>query len=184
MELVIDANVVHGHYQELLNLGADIGLTDSTLLLFQRLGYEDTVYADDGGQIKHEWRRVVEPEWFDRWFQELLRIDAVQLIPVDNKLSKAHIRKIEQLGFPNSRDRWYIRVAVSANYYFDNCTLVTEDIDFYDPARKSESGEKRLNRLRLGNGSVARYLKRKAKIEVVCVETYNGIIESVNDTEI
>lgn len=158
MEIVIDANVLKGYYDALF--------TESHLnptLIFERLG-QDIVYLDEGGQIKQEWRNVVEPEWFDGWYAQQLSTGHLQLIPAEThpKLLK---KLVTEFGFPRSRDQWYIRVAKTVFDYFEECTLITEDGDFYDPKQKASSKCEK-------NAPVAKFLRKKEGIIVQCVVDY------------
>lgn len=175
MELVIDANVFVDFFNETV-LQQSTSLTTSPIFTFQRLGRHDTAYLDNGGQIKHEWGdpRRVDPEWFARWYQQQLQQDSLQLIPTDTHANV--LRAIVQKGFPQTRDRWYVRVAKSVSAIFDEAILVTEDIDFYEPKHK-DKGSIRLKTISDSKGSVAKLLRKKPVVEVVCVATYKEWID-------
>lgn len=174
MELVIDANILKGYFEE-TQIGSSPELTHSPQALFQRLGKGDTGYLDEGGQIQHEWRNVVDPEWFDKWYRDLLRQDGLSLIPV--KPYPALRSSLGKLGFPNKgRDIWYVRTAKAVYEAFDSVVLVSEDLDFYNPKEKKGDHQRRLKILLAGNGPVVKHL-RKEKIDVVCVANYLKKVE-------
>lgn len=176
MELVIDANVVKGYFEEIHQ--HPLELTAKPSPLFQRLGSEDRAYLDEGGHIKQEWRNLVEPEWFDRWYTDLLRSDGIQLIPVQNWPGLR--KKLEGKGFPRGKDFWYLRTAKAVLDLVDQVVFVTEDIDFYSPKDKKSDSKYRQQILLSGNGSIAKYLNHKETIHIVCVATYLEQIESAN----
>ena len=100
MRVVIDAHIVKGFYEESV-LGIETSLTDKATNIFERLGNQDQVYLDVGGQIEHEWRQPVAPEWFDAWFAGLLINDAARPIPVETCYDLR--QQLERYKFPTSR---------------------------------------------------------------------------------
>jgi len=69
------------------------------------------------------------------------------------------------------KDIWYIRVAKEVSLQSKKSILVTEDIDFYDPKKKSSNSKTRLQIIRNG-GVLSKYLKKKENIQVLGVENY------------
>jgi hypothetical protein len=170
METVIDAQVVSGYFQETV-CEVESRLTERAALVFERVGSEDQVFLDDGGIIEHEWRNVVEPEWFDVWYARLLQEDAAVRVCVNT--CHALCRQLERKGFPRgSRDVWYVRTAKAVVDRFGQAIIVTEDMDFYDPTQKKGTAKQRMRILLSGDGQVARHLHRRENIAVKCVASY------------
>lgn len=167
MEIVIDANIVAGHFKETV-LGIEIGptnnLTASTLTLFNGLGTTDICYLDDGTIIETEWRNPVSNEWFDAWFGDLLASGKAQLIPASS--DEALERRLHTKGFPKARNRdlWYIRTChaiVNTNPDI-NVRLITEDIDFYDPRKKGGNAKTRKKIIQNGSGPISKLLRKES----------------------
>jgi len=111
VELVIDANIFEGYYQENV-LGIKVtGLTASPLEIFSNLGDQDFIYFDEGGHILQEWKNLVEPEWFDAWYPKLLAEGGAYEIPTETCYLLR--RTLWGLGFPRGKDFWHIRTALS-----------------------------------------------------------------------
>ena len=159
MNIVIDAQVVSWYLAE--SLGATTPATESPDALFERLGGEDTAFVDEGGQIQHEWRSVTDADWFDQWFGELLVSGAIVI--VEAQACRALLTHLHgNLGFPRSRDVWYIRTAAGVGHAIGlPVGLVTEDMDFYDPPSKVCTPGRRARILAGCSGSVARHLRRE-----------------------
>jgi len=186
MELVVDAHIVCGFFKENV-LQIDSDLTESAIFLFNRVGAEDRIYLDEGGQIENEWRQLVGREWFDIWLAELLRNGHAVQIPVEPcQLLK---RKLNKLGFPTggSRDIWYIRTAkaivdINDHRFPDRDTpiafIISEDLDFHEPQLKSRcSRRRRIETLLLGRGSIVRYMHRYERISINCIAKYREFID-------
>jgi hypothetical protein len=170
MEIVIDAQVVWGYFKEAI-LELEPSLTGRAEPVFERLGSEDLAFLDQEGHIEHEWRSVIDREWFDPWYARLLSAGAATLIPVEtcNMLRK----QLERLGFPRShKDIWYVRTAKAVADHYGQVIIVTEDMHFYDPTQKKTNAKHRRRILLSGDGQVARYLRRKECIDIRCVAGY------------
>jgi hypothetical protein len=176
MEIVIDAQVVNGYFKETV-LEIESPLTDKATLIFDRVGSEDQTFLDSKGIIEHEWRNVVEPEWFDVWYARLLQNGAA--VQMDVSTCYATCRQLERNGFPrSSRDIWYVRTAKAVVDRFSRAVIVTEDMDFFDPRQKGANAKQRKSILLSGNGQIARYLHKKEKINVKCVAGYLKLVDS------
>lgn len=175
MEIVIDAQVVCGYFQETVQ-EREPTLSGRPSVAFQRLGGQDQVFLDGSGHIQHEWSSLVPSEWFDAWYANLLRDGAAALIPTQ---TCAALRKeLWQLGFPKkSRDNWYVRTASAVADHHGRATIITEDMHFYAPKEKVCPASRRIKILRSGDGPVARCLGRRANIAVLCLATYCECVE-------
>jgi len=162
-------------------------LTGSVINFFEKINSQrDIIILDDGGindgQIFSEWKRNVPKEgkeWFEYWYTNLLLSGRVQLIVADSKRTCNLLRALFSNGFPRSNgDKWYVRTALTIIENDDqtqcNCivTIISEDIDFYDPINKRRlNGQARLNTLRIANGTIPTLLA-DAGIRICCISNY------------
>lgn len=161
MSRVLDAQVVKGYFEESV-LGIESDLTGSPVELVESLRPDCRAYVDSGGIIEHEYDNLVDSEWFQAWYAERLIGD--ELVPIETATCHGEMRKLRKCGFPNSRDRWYVRTALAVVQKDNMCVLVTEDLDFYDPAIKGRAGRRKAVLLKR-KGPVAKYL-RSCAVEV------------------
>jgi len=174
MEIVIDANIINGFYKEDV-LGIPSTLTGSVVEMFTRSQNQGSVIClDEGGQIESEWRNVVPDDWFDVWYSKLLVEDKAIIVPVHT--CHQLLNQLWRLGFPRSRDKWYIRTAKTVVDYKKGqdedilCVLITEDLDFYDPSKKkTANAQQRVQVLKFGRGCIADKLYLES-ILVTCVQ--------------
>lgn len=169
MTLIIDANVLKGYFDETV-IGIDHTLTDSAKDIFDAPKHD--IYIDDGDQIKHEWSNVVDPEWLDVWLATQLRDQKILIIAPCTKLDFAN--ELKALGFPHSRDIWYIKTAAGCQTAkISTPTILSEDIDFYDPTKKNQAtGAARIRLMKKKSSPVRKLLNRRASVEVMCVSEY------------
>ncbi len=95
MELVVDANIVKGYFDEDV-LGRNNNLMDSTVQIFDCSDMENLIFLDDEGQIEQEWKGPVDQQWFIEWYTDLLKLGKVVLIKTTPKTT---ISKKLQLKF-------------------------------------------------------------------------------------
>jgi len=176
MNLVIDANIFAGYYKESVIGLNDNNLTSSTIPIFNRLGINDKCYFDCDGMICLEWKSLAEPEWFDVWYADSLR-DA-KIVEIQAESCVALKKTLRLKGFPSSKDIWYIRTCKGVKDRNSSIFLITEDLDFYDPAKKNCPHKTRIKILKASSGEVAKHLKKKENILVKSVIKYNEIINS------
>jgi len=124
------------------------------------------LYQDDGRIIEHEWRNLVDREWFDAWFAAQLQSGVIIYRTTIRRDSLE--RKLTNGGFPNNRDRTYIRLALSIAGDSGSCEIYTEDLDFYDPTEKGCKSGRRTRILKASAGRVAKLLRRE-RVYVRCV---------------
>ena len=174
--IVIDANVFHSFAQESI-LGIPNGeRTASALPLFQGLGTRCIAFLDSGGQIEAEWSKLARfaSEWFEAWLAASFadgRIYEVEPSP-DPQL----VKRYRQIGFPGGKDIWYIKTAhglVTLCQRSKPC-LVAEDIDFYDPTKKTAPNK--IEVFRAGRGPVCRQLANDG-IDIRCIESIRADLE-------
>ncbi|MBA0179900.1 hypothetical protein H0251_09670 [Pectobacterium carotovorum] len=173
MNLVIDANVFKGFYQEyVLELPEhDTSLTGSTLKLFD--ANNKIIYMDEGTQIENEWRRVVCPEWFDAWL--IGELEAGHVVNIPTKNQEIILNALKKQGFPSSGDKWYVRTAVTLKEEQDEVNFITEDIDFYDPTKKSLKNAKRVCIMKSKSSTIRKYLSKKTGLIVMPVCEFNDL---------
>lgn len=162
--MLIDANVFKGFFQT--QISKPHSLCGCPAALLAQVTSSTPVYHDGGGIIEHEWRSVVDPEWFDAWLATSLLANEVQYLEPthDNAVEKA----IKHHGFPGGRDIVYVRMGLSVVAIKHFCTIYTEDMDFYDPSLKAASSKTRISVLKKSAGPVAKVLLKKG-IAVKCV---------------
>lgn len=166
-DVVIDANIFKSYYEALINGTATV-LTSCPKKIFDNLGVDhDYVgYLDEGGIIKHEWENLVDRQWFDAWFGDMLVLAHLELVTPyrDNGLES----KLYSIGFPHGRDMIYVRVSRQVVNQRNRCTFITEDLDFFDPTQKQSSAKTRQKILLSSFGSVNKVL-RKHGVDAKCV---------------
>ncbi|MGP2543323.1 hypothetical protein [Yersinia sp. 2541 StPb PI] len=168
MDIVIDANVFKGFYQEEV-LGMEVAqleITASVLEVFRNDKFK--IYVDDTVHIENEWRNVVDSEWFNAWYSDQIESLLINEITVNNH--NDIIKSLSKIGFPVGGDKWYVRTAKSVQEMGTPTILLTEDIDFYDPTKKTAKGAARLKILKSKSSPVRKYLRKNVDIEVNSVE--------------
>lgn len=173
MNLVIDANVFKGFYQEsVLELTVErTSLTGSTIELFD--ADDKIIYLDEGTQIETEWRKVVCPEWFNAWL--IYSIEAGNIINIPTNNQEAILKALRTKGFPSSGDKWYIRTAVSLTDANHEVKFITEDMDFYDPTKKNVNGSNRVNIMKSKSSTIRKHLLKKTGLSVMPVCEFNEL---------
>jgi hypothetical protein len=168
MMLVIDANVLAAYFKESV-LCLPQSLTGAAISIFSHLGAADISFLDSGGHIEHEWRSVVDRDWFDAWLGGELARGAIRIIAPES--SRDMQKRLWDAGFPRSRDLWYVRTSKAVLTAYGAVVLISEDVDFYSPPEKSSTSARRRQILMNCIGKVARQLKREG-IRVSCVGAY------------
>jgi hypothetical protein len=162
---VIDANVVKGLCVE--ENGGPHSLSGTPSVLFRLVVSSGVpVCMDDGGRIEVEWRQCCDADWLENWFLAFVSTANVRSIwtPPCARLIK---RLRVECGFPTSRDRVLIVTSVAGVGLFGDCTLVTEDLDFYEPADKACGSRRRGEHLRgTRTGAVKRLLRNQESVHV------------------
>ena len=157
MDVVIDAQIVCGFFRESV-LSQNTELTGSTLPIFDRLGNGDIVYLDENSKIENEWRGIVDNEWFDAWYPELLISGKAQLIKV--RKNQGVSKQLLKNNFPtHSKDAWYVLTAINVKEMTHRASLLSEDLDFYAPKEKGCKKDRRLRILLTCSGKMAKYIK-------------------------
>ncbi len=162
--MLIDANVFKGYFQ--LEIGKPHSLNGCPRALMNTVSPTNPVYHDTGGIVEHEWRSVVDQEWFDAWLSANLQSGAVEYLPPTRIISLE--KKLKGLGFPAGRDIVYVRVGLSVAEINGSCFFYTEDLDFYDPKLKSRNSATRIKALSSSVGPVSKLLAGVC-ISVRCV---------------
>lgn len=166
MKVVIDANVFQAYYQK--NLHGNLpNVTGDPSDLFERILLGTVrITFDESDHIKSEWERVVEREWFGRWFSKMLMdgdIQFVALAPCD------FLCHMQQHGFPRSKDVRYLQTAMASKCDDSQVYLVSEDMDFFDPTKKASGLATRHRIMKDGATRITNYLRKKQNIQVACI---------------
>src|SRR5262245_41925440 len=126
--LIIDAQILAAYFRETV-LDLPPILTAATSAVFALLSDEIPADVDEGGKVEHEWKSVVEPEWFSAWFASLVRDGKIQFRKT--RPEREVIKRLRLRGFPATRDVWYVRVACAVRADQGSAILVSEDMDFF-----------------------------------------------------
>lgn len=164
--IVIDANVFAGYYRYIIGRACD-PLTNCPSALFDKLGVEYFGYLDDGFLIQGEWQRQADYEWFEAWLASQLTSGALQY--VSPRRDAGVEKQLANRGFPKTGDIKYVWTALGTMQTSDGCILASEDLDFYDPKKKSGSSKTRAAIIRNHRGPVRSYLKKELSLEVLPV---------------
>lgn len=168
MGIVIDAHVIRAFYCEVTGGQSDATAAVSSIL--ESLSQDNPAYLDDGGMIKHKWRRHVNNEWFSGWFPRALADDRIQFIDAQNPSTvRNHLGS--QCGFPvQSRRIWYIRTSEAVADEEGDCVLLTEDLHFYEPSEVNCDNDRKERILVNRIGCVVGVLAG-INVSVHCVDT-------------
>lgn len=163
---VVDANVVHGIFCDAIE--APHRCTGSpTVVISALVDSPDLLVVDESGNIEHEWRSCVDPEWFDAWFVEFVSYAPVVAIPVGQ--FQFEIKKLTvDFGLPSSRDRWVVRTALAGSQA-RRMAILTDDGDLFDPKVKTQAAKKARILSGALEGKLAKHLRKKFEIDVVSV---------------
>jgi hypothetical protein len=162
--VVLDANVFKGYFQ--VDIGRPHCLCGCPKALMAGFTSSNPVHHDDGGVIEHEWRNVVDRDWFDAWLAASL-LDGIITYATPTR-DVALEKKLQGEGFPSGRDIVYVRLSLAVANARGHCEFFTEDLDFYDPKSKGCQAGRRRKMLQNSSGPVAKLLA-KSSINVCCV---------------
>jgi hypothetical protein len=167
--LVIDANVFRAYALEEVSEIKTPERTDSALSLFERLGNNAVAFLDEGGQIQNEWSVLANfaAEWFEEWLAD--GFSSGRFYEVTASTDAQLVKRYRALGFPNSKDIWYIRTAhgLCRLCNRNRPILVAEDIDFYDPKQKQAVNKNAI--FLSGKGPVSKQLSNDG-IDLKCIK--------------
>lgn len=118
------------------------------------------IALEEGEVMEKEWTRHGSDYLLAKWVQA--EFDAHRLRYVQGKYDPGAKHRLRQLGFPASRDYRYIWCANATRTRY----LLTEDMDYYEPAEKRAGSARRKDILETRCGGVCRYLQEKLDIVV------------------
>lgn len=151
--------------------------TASALDLFEQLGMRGVAFFDEGGQIQSEWGVIANfaPEWFAEWLAD--GFSGGRLYEVEASSDAQLAKRYRALGFPNSKDIWYIKTAHGLRRLCNRSRplLVAEDIDFYDPKQKNSTNKRAI--FIGGKGPVSKQLDSDG-IDLKCIENAIGALKA------
>ena len=165
---MVDANIIHGVSLEAKDAEHLLSASPSAVLdVLVTSGVP--VCADEAGVIEGEWRDCCDPDWIDNWFLTFVSLANFQVLPTS---PQPFLLKRLQLdcGFPKSRDRVLVITSIAASTHFGRCMLLTEDMDFYEPADKVTPPARRAKYMRGElKGRVKRHLDASVNVDVESV---------------
>jgi hypothetical protein len=162
--MIVDANVFKGFFQ--LEIGKLHDLCGCPRQLINSASSENPIIHDRGQIMEHEWRNLVDPDWFEGWLASSLASGLISY--TDTPKSGTLEKKIATKGFPIGRDLVYVRAAHQVAEQNGKCYFYTEDLDFYDPKKKGCNTKTRQKILKSSSGPVSKILS-KTNIYVSCV---------------
>jgi hypothetical protein len=174
VNVIVDANIFKGYVMERI-LEINHALTGSPISIFE--DSDVIICFDEKDQIKTEYVNLIKERMAVELIIEMLNEGKIRL--TNYKIDEGVESALRSRGFDmDSRDKWYVRVALYAKSINDDkrIFLISEDIDFYDPTKKECSCEERNTIIRSKSSPVCKYLVKMAGISPICVETYNNII--------
>jgi hypothetical protein len=159
MSVAIDANIVKALFQE--STRGSHAASASPADIFAELATEQfRIAVDSGGQMLNEWMSCTNSEWFEAWYGDFVgQANVVQVTPGRHTEVLRHMRST--LGFPTSRDVWLVRTACTEAADYEVAILLSDDLDFFDPTKKSAGARVRTELLQGGRRApVRKYLKK------------------------
>ena len=137
--------------------------------IYNRVTSNGHFVLDVKGQIRHEWEEVSSAafrEAMSGWVD--LEILSAR-IRLDNCTGFQVVRDaLMRLGMP-LKDAKIAGMAAASNCDY----IITDDLDFYEPKKKTQlSGQARLDFMRLGSGSIAKCLRKKFGVNVICSDRF------------
>lgn len=153
--VTVDANVMNAFTKSMITQSS----TDAYSVVEQiRQGHGFVI--DSGDLIKTQWIETCG-KVFGEWF--VTQVQAGRIRMVEPKLDSGHRKHLRKdCGMPMRREVIYISVAAATDIRY----IVTEDIDFWEPAAKQRD-EKAKARIRARReGLVCRYLSKHLQIRI------------------
>jgi hypothetical protein len=140
--------------------------TDAVHRLIERISSGPGFSIDEDGKMEHQWNETCNNKLFEVWFAEGIQAGIIRAI--EHHLSEKHKKHLRiKLGFPY-QERYegvYIEVAAVTTEKL----IISEDIDFWSPADKRSTPERRRQIMEGGQGEVCKYLRNKIGVGVLTV---------------
>jgi hypothetical protein len=153
--VTVDANVMHAFTKSMI-AKSDTDAHSVVELIRKHHGF----VIDSGDLISRQWIETCG-RVFEQWF--VTQLQAGRITMVNPKLDAGHKKCLRKdCGMPMRREVIYVSVAAATGVRY----IVTEDIDFWEPAAKLRD-EKAKARIRARReGLVCRYLSKHLKISI------------------
>jgi hypothetical protein len=130
--------------------------------LIEKALHRHGLVIDIGGKIQHEWLATCGGLFFKEWFIQQMKLGLIR--QVKPKIEVQHKKKLViGHGMPtDGYDLVYVAVSnVTVTRY-----IVTEDIDFFDPALKLADRNTKDKAKEKRNGPICKYLRNAMGIRV------------------
>jgi hypothetical protein len=160
--LVVDANVMQAFTRSMICQSESVH-RQLVLGAASSVGF----VVDVGDKMLQEWKNTCGRTYFEEWLFQQIKLGIVRYI--DPNLDQAHIKRLRQdCGFPthSGKDLTYIKVAYTAAPH----VIVTEDMDFHEPAAKGRNSQQKRQIVEAKSGSVCKYLLKRLGIRVCSPE--------------
>lgn len=162
MNHILDANCWAAYAQEMLENRAGCGV-----LSFRNAAQAGKIAFDDGELIIQQYKdcRPGQDGVLSVFLEEMATSGAIRLVvPVTDK---AFHKELNSLGLPKG-EHIYFRVAAAES----PSTLISDDIDFFDPSKKSSSAKVRRKCKLNSSGPVCKRMKKICGVDIVCLESF------------
>lgn len=155
--VALDANAIHAFQEERINDNPSDGHA-----AVQRIFDEGCIALDDADACLQEWTDTAGgqvPFALTDWVNDQLAMGTIKTVPVSGN----YYRQLIALGLPKKDHKW-VKLAISCG----GKTIVTNDIDFFDPALKSASEAKKVKAKEKG-GACSKALAKNFGVGVKCM---------------
>jgi len=155
--IALDANAIHAFQDERLN-----AVDGEAHAAISRIFEEGCIALDLEGQCLQEWTDTAAghiPFALTDWVNDQLATGNIRLFQTRGSF----FRDLNSLGLPKKDHKW-VKLAISC----DGKTIVTNDIDFFDPTAKSATEAKKL-KLKERGGKCSKALSKKYGVSILCM---------------
>lgn len=156
---VVDANAIHAFQKE--RISASLGPAHEGVT---RILTEHCIALDEGELCYTEWLACAAgtaPYNLADWVADELVAGRIQLFQLADNTCR---RKLSAYGLPQSDHKW-VRLAIGSG----GKKLVTEDVDFFDPTKKTAPAAAKARIKHARSGACAKSLKKDFGVSVMCI---------------
>lgn len=161
----VDANAIHAFQEERISGVESVGHA-----MINRIFERHLIALDEGGLCLQEWLDCAGgavPLALSDWVNDQLAVGLIR----QYRLSRSIHKELQNIGLPQKDHKW-VRLAIGC----EGRTIVTNDVDFFDPKLKN-SNENLKNNARQNGGACSKILKKKYDVEVVCIRKFAHEVE-------
>lgn len=155
--VVIDASSFKSFYEELIG-----DIYSNARRLVDRVFENDFIGVDSGERILTEWIKCCcgdQDEFLRSWFRARAEEDKIRIL--DYNSSSQIKSSLKNFGVPR-KDCTYMYFAASNSAFL----LVSEDIDFFEPAAKTHNEQRKARIKSKRSGCVCKYMKSEHSVQI------------------